>query len=415
MEETTVTSLQGPIHDLRKTQYLLNFNSAIGTPSNSAFQKSNWRTAFRDGFCLPGLTYTWHHMAIFPVKSCGVFQLSSGIGCTCAGLFPCLFSLEHWSLRPTGLFPPKSFQPFHCWLFPSQISRLFFPCPFRYLVGSWPARLHPNDSAGMAETNNLEQLTDVRLSSSSYRSLCIFIVEPQQNTLSCPVAAGRAQSADRARSQTWGLHPRTAACLTTIWSLQMLKLSLKYFQPSNFHSLGSWFWIRCPKNMEQGIYCVRPDPSVCNTSKFGSLRVRWLGPVRFFWGVKWCKKIAESFGYLILLLHFLAEGSFKPPWSICDVQGISGANQIPDATETIGPQIKTRPEARNGIYITITTTRWFPLKRFQSCMLGTMKIVGKPVTKECNMGWTGWTIANERLRDEICRMQLGPKASNGTL
>lgn len=61
------------------------------------------------------------------------------------------------------------------------------------------------------------------------------------------------------------------------------------------------------------------------------------------------QKIAESFGYLILLLHFLAEGSFKPPSSICDVQGISGANQIPDATETIGPQIKTRPEARNGI------------------------------------------------------------------
>ena len=54
--------------------------------------------------------------------------------------------------------------------------------------------------------------------------LCIFMVEPQQNTLSCPVAAGRAQSADRARSQTWGLHPRTAACLTTIWSLKMLNL-----------------------------------------------------------------------------------------------------------------------------------------------------------------------------------------------
>lgn len=127
--------------------------------------------------CQAGLAHSiiWLFFHIFPVKSCGVFQLSSGIGCTCAGLFPCLFSLEHWSLRPTGLFPLKSFQPFHCWLFPSQISRLFFPCPFRYLVRSWPARLHPNDSAGMAETNNLEQLTDVRLSSSSYRSLCIFM------------------------------------------------------------------------------------------------------------------------------------------------------------------------------------------------------------------------------------------------
>ena len=54
-------------------------------------------------------------MATFPVKSCKVFQ---GIGCTCAGLFPCLFSLGHWSLGPTGLFPPI-FPAFPLLAFPS--------------------------------------------------------------------------------------------------------------------------------------------------------------------------------------------------------------------------------------------------------------------------------------------------------
>lgn len=152
-------------------------------------------------------------------------------------------------------------------------------------------------------------------------------LEPQQNTLSCPVAAGRAQSADRARSQTWGLHPRTAACLTTIWSLKTLKLSLKYFQPSNFHSLGSWFWIRCPKNMEQEIYCVRPDPSVCNTSKFGSLRVRWLGPVRFFWGVKLCKKLQN----------------LLDTWYYCCISWPKGASSLPRQSVTCkASQVQTK-------------------------------------------------------------------------
>lgn len=160
----------------------------------------------------------------------------------------------------------------------------------------------------MAETNNLEQLTDVRLSSSSRVRISMFSVHFHGGaSAEYPFLP----SSSRKGSISWSSTKPNLRSASKDSCMSYHDLKFKNVKPWEVDSESG-----VQKNMEQEIYCVRPDHSVCNTSKFGSLRVRWFGPVRFFWGARWCKKIAESFGYLILLLYFLAEGSFKPPWSV---------------------------------------------------------------------------------------------------